>query len=124
MVSLKLAGMVLVCLWMFTGGCTPDRSTRTAAGPYQTWNDVIERWIGGKTADLYLELGPPNLNPHELDNGMTEMVWDYAIDRMPGQADEYHLLPLALYGGTINCQVHVFADAEGIVRKGNLVGCD
>ena len=49
---------------------------------------------------------------------MTEMAWDYVIDRMPGQADEYHLLPLTLYGGTINCQVHFLADAEGIVREG------
>lgn len=124
MASLKQVAMILGCLWMLTGGCTPDRSTRTAAGPYQTWNDVIERWIGGKTTDLYLELGPPNLHPHEREDGMTEMVWDYAIHRMPGQADEYHLLPLSLYGGTINCQVHFFADTEGIVREGHLVGCD
>ncbi|MBU6432031.1 MAG: hypothetical protein KJS98_01800 [Nitrospirae bacterium] len=124
MASMKLVAMILGCLWMLTGGCTPDRSKRDVAGPYQTWNEVIERWIGGKTADLYLELGPPNLHPHELENGMTEMVWDYSIDRMPGQADEYHLLPLELYGGTIDCQVHFFADAEGIVREGHLVGCD
>ena len=124
MASLKLVAMILSCLWMLTGGCTPDRSKRDVAGPYQTWNEVIERWIGGKTTDLYLELGPPNLHPHELENGMNEMVWDYAIARMPGQADEYSLLPLTLYGGTIDCQVHFFADAEGIVREGHLVGCD
>ncbi len=74
MASLKLVAMILGCLWMLTGGCTADRSKRIASGPYQTWNDVIERWIGGKTTDLYLELGPPNLHPHELENGMTEMV--------------------------------------------------
>ena len=122
--SLKLVAMILGCLWMLTGGCTPDRSNRIAAGPYQTWNEVIERWIGGKTTDLYLELGPPNLHPHELENGMTELVWDYAVDRMPGQADEYHLLPLTLSRGTINCQVHFLADAEGIVKEGYLVGCE
>jgi hypothetical protein len=107
---------------MLTGGCIPDRSKRDVAGPYKTWNDVIERWIGGQTADLYVELGPPNLHPHELENGMTEMVWDYAIDRMPGQADNYDLLPL--YGENMDCQVHFFADAEGVVREGHLVGCE
>lgn len=121
MASVKLAAMLLGCLWMVMDGCTPDRSMRAVAGPYQTWNEVIERWIGGATADLYLELGPPNLHPHTHANGMTEMVWDYAIDHMPGQAEEYQLLPL---GGGSNCQVHFFADAEGIVQAGSLVGCD
>jgi hypothetical protein len=122
MASLKHAAMILGCLWLLTGGCTPDRSKRDVAGPYKTWNDVIERWIGGNTADLYVELGPPNLHSLELENGMTEMVWDYAIDRMPGQADYYDLLPL--YGENMDCQVHFFADAEGVVREGHLVGCE
>ena len=84
---------------------------------------MIERWIGGNTPDLYVELGPPNLHPGELEDGMTEMVWDYAIDRKPGQADYYDLLPLSPHGGTIDCQVHFFADAEGLVKEGHLVGC-
>lgn len=29
------------------------------------------------TPDLYVELGLPNLHPDELEDGMTEMVWDY-----------------------------------------------
>jgi hypothetical protein len=122
MASLRQAVVILGCLWMLTGGCIPDRSKRDVAGPYKTWNDVIERWIGGNTADLYVELGPPNLHPHELENGMTEIVWDYAIDRMPGQADSYDLLPL--YGENMDCQVHFLADEEGIVREGHLVGCE
>ena len=47
---------------------------RDVVGPYKTWGEVISRWIGGSMPDLYVELGPSNLHPHELDNGMTEMV--------------------------------------------------
>ncbi|MEP6957248.1 MAG: hypothetical protein ABI980_00835 [Nitrospirota bacterium] len=120
---MKKIAIIVGCVWLLIGSCTADRSKRDVAGPYNTWNEVIERWIGGKISDLYVELGPPNLHPHKLENGMTEMVWDYAVDRMPGQADYYDMLPLSLYGGTIDCQVHFFADAEGIVKEGHLVGC-
>ena len=77
--------------------------------------------IGKQVSDVYLELGPPNLHPHELDEGMTEMVWDFGVDRMPGQADEYGLLPM--YGAE-NCRLAFFADAKGIVRSGKRTGCE
>lgn len=109
---LSLAGM----------SCTTDKSKRNVAGPYQTWDDVINRWIGGHVDKLYYELGPPNLHPHQLEDGRTELVWDFAIDRMPGQADEYNLLPI--YGGNVNCQLHYIANAKGIVEEGYRVGCD
>ncbi len=91
-------------------------------GPYQTWDDVINRWIGKNKQDLYYELGPPNLHPKESADGLVEMVWDFTIDRMPGQADEYHLLPL--YGQDENCQLIFFADANGVIRSGRRKGCD
>jgi hypothetical protein len=53
---------------------------------------------------------------------MTEMVWDFSIDRMPGQADAYNLLPL--YGSITNCQIHFFADAGEKIVKGEKVGCE
>ena len=84
-----------------------EAAKRDVIGPYKTWDEVISRWIGGRTSDLYVELGPPNLHPHELDNGMTEMAWDFGIDRMPGQADAYELLPV--FGQDVNCQIHFFA---------------
>ncbi|BCA54554.1 hypothetical protein W02_16940 [Nitrospira sp. KM1] len=110
------------CLFVTMAGCAADTSKRDVAGPYQTWDDVIKRWIGGKTPDLYIELGPPNLHPHELEDGRTEMVWDFGIDRMPGQADYYDILPL--YGGNLNCQLHFIADKEGIIQEGHRVGCE
>jgi hypothetical protein len=44
------------------------------------------------------------------------------IDRMPGQADEYNLLPL--YNTSVNCQLVFFADAEGMIKSGRRIGCD
>ena len=91
------------------------------AGIYQTWDDVVTRWIGKHKEDLYLELGPPNLHPKEAEDGRSELVWDMTIDRMPGQADEYNTLPL--YGG-MDCRLIFFADKEGIVTNGRRDGCD
>lgn len=119
----RLVSIMLGCLAVLSAaGCATDKSKRDVAGPYQTWDDVIKRWIGGNTEDLYLELGPPNLHPHQLEDGRIEMVWDFAIDRMPGQADYYNLLPL--YGGNLNCQIHFVANTKGIVEEGNRVGCE
>ena len=87
---------------------------------YSTWDDVINRWIGKQKADLYLELGPPNLHPKEAEDGTIEMVWDMTIDRMPGQADEYNTLPL--YGGG-DCRLFFFADKAGLVTNGRRMGC-
>jgi hypothetical protein len=123
----RLRWLVLVTAWLSAAitGCaaeSTDAAKRDVAGPYQTWDEVISRWIGGSTADLYVELGPPNLHPHELENGGTEMVWDFSTHRMPGQADVYGLLPR--YGSKANCQIHFYADAKGIITKGEKVGCD
>lgn len=112
-----VVGSCLICLWL---GCASGKDPGVK-GLYKTWDDVIDRWIGQKVSDLYLELGPPNLHPHELEQGMTELVWDFSIDRMPGQADEYGLLPMY---GFENCHLYFIADQEGIVRSGKRVGCE
>ncbi|HEU4686415.1 MAG TPA: hypothetical protein VFS39_18045 [Nitrospira sp.] len=119
--KLRATVVLIGCLILMTAACVTDKNPRDVAGPYQTWDDVIKRWIGGNTDDLYVELGPPNLHPHLHENGLIEMVWDFGIDRMPGQADAFNLLPL--YGGNVNCQVHFFADQKGVIKDGNLVGC-
>ena len=113
----RMVGGYLICLVL---GCASGKDPGVK-GPYSTWDDVINRWIGKPVPDLYLELGPPNLHPHEVEEGMTEMVWDFGIDRMPGQADEYGLLPMY---GFENCHLYFFADREGIVRSGKRVGCE
>jgi hypothetical protein len=113
--------LVILCLALWLGGCATGPQPGVA-GPYSTWDDVINRWIGKNKTDLYYELGPPNLHPKELEDGTTEMVWDMTIDRMPGQADEYHLLPL--YGQNVNCRLMFLADPNGIITKGRRDGCD
>ncbi|BFU94067.1 MAG: protein of unknown function [Nitrospira sp.] len=117
-----LGAIMAGCLILLQIGCATDKAKRDVSGPYQTWDDVVNRWIGGDRQKLYLELGPPNLHPHELPDGRTEMVWDFAIDRMPGQADEYNLLPL--YGGNVNCQLRFIADDKGTILEGYRVGCE
>lgn len=115
--------LVLVLCAVIVGCATEskDAAKRDVAGPYQTWDQVIRRWVGGQVSDLYVELGPPNLHPHQLDDGTIQMVWDFGIDRMPGQADAFNLLPL--YGGNVNCQIHFFADPKGTILRGERVGC-
>jgi hypothetical protein len=123
--KLQISVLVAWFLCILIIGCvteSKDAAKRDVIGPYKTWDAVINRWIGGSVPDLYVELGPPNLHPHELDDGMSEMVWDFGIDRMPGQADAYELLPL--YGENVNCQLHFFADAKEIIVKGEKVGCE
>jgi len=112
-------GMVLVTT--LNGGCAQGPQSGVA-GIYQTWDDVITRWIGRNREDLYDELGPPNLHPQELENGMTAMAWDMTIDRMPGQADEYNALPP--YGRTVNCQLVFVADVKGTIVSGRRIGCE
>jgi hypothetical protein len=114
----------LIFCMAIVGGCateSKDAAKRDVAGPYQTWDDVIARWTGGQVTDLYVELGPPNLHPHQMEDGTIQMVWDFGIDRMPRQADAYNLLPL--YGGDVNCQLHFFADQKGTILRGARVGC-
>ena len=91
------------------------------AGVYNSWDDVIARWIGKSKEALYYELGPPNLHALELPDRQTEMMWDMTIDRMPGQADEYGLLPLTR---SQTCRLLFVADQEGIIRWGKRIGCE
>jgi hypothetical protein len=56
-----------------------------------------------------------------MEQGVTEMAWNFGIDRMPGQADEYGLLPMY---GFENCKLLFFADATGTVTSGKRVGCE
>ena len=117
--------MVLTPIWCVLcvvsavlSGCateSKDAAKRDVVGPYRTWNDVISLWVEGRVTDLSVELGPPDLHPHELENGAIEMVWYFGIDRMPDQADEFNLLPL--YGGNVNCQIHFFADPKGTILR-------
>ena len=116
--------IVILVLCLAVSGCateSKDAAKRDVAGPYQTWDDVISRWVGGQVSDLDVELGPPNLHPHLMEDGTIQMVWDFSIDRMPGQADAYNLLPL--YGEDVNCQIHFFADQTGKILRGERVGC-
>jgi len=122
MLALNLC--VLCVAAVIATGCateSKDAAKRDVAGPYQTWDDVIKRWVGGQVTDLYVELGPPNLHSHQMEDGTIQMVWDFAIDRMPGQADAYELLPL--YGRNVNCQLHFFADQNGKILRGERMGC-
>ena len=72
-------GYRILCVLCFAGllasNCateSKDAAKRDVAGPYQTWDDVITRWVGGQATDLYVELGPPNLHPHQLEDGTIE----------------------------------------------------
>lgn len=121
-----MARLLTLSLWLmviaaFPAGCASTMEPGVT-GFYQTWDDVINRWIGKNKKDLYYELGPPNLHPHSSADGMEEMGWDFTIDRMPGQADEYNLLPL--YGANVSCRLIFIADANGLIRSGQRIGCD
>ena len=121
---MRSPAMAISLLCLTLAACvaeSKDAAKRDVAGPYPTWDDVISRWVGGQVTDLYVELGPPNLHPHQLEDGTVEMAWDFGIDRMPGQADAYNLLPL--YGGDVNCQIHFFADPKGTILRGERIGC-
>ena len=114
-------GAVVLGVAILAAACASG-SQAGVSGPYQSWDEVITRWVGANKQDLYYELGLPNLHPKQLSDGMTGMVWDMTIDRMPGQADEYKLLPL--YSTSVNCQLIFIADAEGLIRSGRRIGCD
>ena len=49
--------LLVLCLWIVVGCVTEskDAAKRDVAGPYQTWDDVIKRWVGGQVTDLYVE---------------------------------------------------------------------
>lgn len=118
-VSRKWLVPVMCVLLLHTWGCTAARDP-VLSGVYQTWDDVIDRWIGKHKTDLFLELGPPQFHK-EADDGMEELVWDMTLPSMPGQAEIYDTLPL--YGG-VDCRLVFVADAKGIVQSGRREGCD
>ena len=102
--------------------------TACASGPqpgltgiYQTWDDVINRWIGAQKDDLYYELGPPTFHPKDLDNGYQELMWDMTIASVPGQAERYNTLPLYT---SESCRLVFIADSRGIIKSGHRIGCD
>jgi hypothetical protein len=41
---------------------------------YESWDDVITRWIGQLIDALYYELGPPNLHAVQLTGNQTDLV--------------------------------------------------
>jgi len=49
---------ILCVVWLagaLLSGCateSKDAAKRDVAGPYQTWDDVIKRWVGGQVSDL------------------------------------------------------------------------
>jgi hypothetical protein len=108
--------LLMLCLLMACAS-TPEPSV---AGIYESWDDVITRWIGKSTEALYYELGPPNLHAMQRSDTQTEMVWDMTIDRMPGQADEYGLLPLTR---SQTCRLLFVAGQDGIIESGKRIGC-
>jgi hypothetical protein len=110
----------MIVYLLLIGGCATGPQPGVA-GPYQTWDDVINRWIGGHQDDLYYELGPPTFHPVELKEGYHEMMWDVTINSMPGQAEQYHTLPLY---SSENCRLVFIADSAGIIRNGRRLGCD
>lgn len=121
MARLLALSLLLISALILPSGCT-NTMQPGVTGFYQTWDNVINRWIGKNKKDLYYELGPPNLHPHTSADGMEEMGWDFTIDRMPGQADEYNLLPM--YGANVSCRLIFIADANDLIRSGRRIGCD
>ena len=111
--------LMFLPLVLLIGGCVTDQSP-VLAGVYQTWDDVINRWIGKQKVDLYYELGPPQFHK-EAEDGMEELVWDMTLPSLPGQAEIYDTLPLY---GSIDCRLFFFADAQGIIKAGRRTGCD
>ena len=121
-----LGSLLIVIVAFLTGACaaeTPEELKKDPVdrGVYQTWDDVVNRWIGQHRDKLGYELGPPTFHK-ESDDGFTELVWDMTYPNAPGQARMYNLLPL--YGGNVNCKLIFVADSNGVIVKGERVGCD
>lgn len=112
---------VALVLMLFIAGCETGPQPGLT-GIYNTWDDVINRWIGKKKEDLYYEIGPPNMHPHTSADGYEEMKWDMTIPSLPGMAEQYGTLPL--YGQNVNCQLVFVADPNGIIVSGHRIGCD
>lgn len=116
-IILRLLAFLFLCLP--SGGCAADHGP-VLAGIYQTWDEVIDRWIGKQKVDLYYELGPPQFHKEE-PNGMEELVWDMTLPSLPGLAEIYGTLPL--YGSIMDCRLFFFVDASGVIKSGRRVGC-
>ena len=101
---------------------TPEQQKNdpVASGVYQTWDDVVNRWIGEPRDKLGYELGPPTFHK-EAEDGSTELVWDMTYPNAGGQAEIYETLPM--YGG-VSCKLVFFTNPEGIVKAGKRIGCD
>jgi hypothetical protein len=103
-------------------GCATGPPDPGVQGNYQTWDDVIKRWIGKRRDHLFYELGPPNLHDRQLDHGYVEMMWDMALPSMQGQANEYGTLPM--YGSDLDCKLAFVANDQGVIVTGRRIGCD
>ncbi len=122
--SLRRAWRCVLCCcavtaMLWSAGCAGDKGP-VLSGVYQTWDDVVTRWIGKPKQDVYYEFGPPQFHK-EADDGTEELVWDMTLPGMPGQAQLYGTLPL--YGG-VACKIFFIADPQGIIRSGKREGCD
>lgn len=117
---LLIAGVAAVHVGCAGGPAGP--SDPGVQGNYQTWDDVIARWIGKQRDHLFYELGPPNMHDHRLDNGYVEMMWDMTLPSMQGQANAYGTLPM--YGSDLDCKLVFVADSEGLIVTGRRIGCD
>lgn len=111
--------LAVLFVMLLSDGCAKARGPGLA-GIYETWDDVITRWIGQQKADLYYEIGPPQFHKQAQD-GTEELVWDMTLPSLPGQAEIYNTLPL--YGG-VDCRLFFFADPAGHITSGRRVGCE
>lgn len=111
--------MIVLALLLLIESCATDEGP-VLSGIYQTWDDVITRWIGQQKTDLYYELGPPQFHK-EAQDGTEELVWDMTLPSLPGQAELYDSLPL--YGG-VDCRLFFFADAREVIQSGRREGCE
>ena len=111
--------LAVLSVMLLISGCAKDRGPGVA-GIYQTWDEVITRWIGRQKVDLYYELGPPQFHKQAQD-GVEELVWDMTLPSLPGQAEIYNTLPL--YGG-LDCRLFFFADQAGLITSGRRMGCE
>lgn len=120
-----LKKILIAAVALAAAGCaeTPEELKKDPVdrGIYQTWDDVINRWIGQKRELLGDELGPPTFHKEAAD-GTTELIWDMTYPNAPGQAQMYNLLPL--YGGNVNCKLVYIVNPDGIVVSGHRIGCD
>jgi hypothetical protein len=110
---------MIFCLLALSQGCAKDPRPGLS-GVYQTWDDVISRWIGARKEDLFYELGPPTFHSEALKDGYEEMMWDMTLQSLPGMAREYGTLPLT---ESQVCKLVFLADKDGVIASGRRIGC-